>query len=73
MSADPGTSLNGSLFCRILPKPVIPVVENGVQYSSTGDGKTAYVVATEVSTGKQLWKAAIFRVHPRIWKGEEDN
>jgi outer membrane protein assembly factor BamB len=71
-----------ALFCigcpqgfakRIAPKPVPPIVHEGVQYSASGDGKTGSVVATDISTGKELWRVKIFRVHPRWWKGEEDN
>lgn len=45
---------------RVTPKPVPPVVADGVQYSAEGDGKNQYVVATDVSSGKQLWKVRVF-------------
>jgi len=56
-----------------VPKPVPPIVHEGVQYSASGDGKTGFVVATDISTGKEFWRVKIFRVHPHWWKGEEDN
>jgi hypothetical protein len=58
---------------RITPKPVPPIIHEDVQYSTAGDGKTSFVVATDTSTGKELWRVRIFRVHPHWWKGEEDN
>jgi hypothetical protein len=51
---------------------VNPIVENNVRYSAAGDGKTAYVVATDATTDKVLWQAKIFRVHIKPWI-EEDN
>ena len=71
-----------ALFCigclqgfakRIAPKPVPPVVHEGVQYSASGDGKIGIVVATDVPTGKELWRGKIFRGHPHWWRGGEDN
>lgn len=58
---------------RIPPKPVPPIVHEGVRYSASGDGKTGFVVATDISTGKELWRIKIFRVHPHWWKGDEEN
>jgi hypothetical protein len=58
---------------RLPPNPVSPVVHNGVQSSSHGDGKVGSVVATDIATGKQLWAIQVFRIHTHFWKGEEDN
>jgi hypothetical protein len=57
---------------RVPPKPVSPVVYNGVEYSARGDGKIGYVAATDITTGKQLWTVEVFRIHTHFWK-EEDN
>jgi|HubBroStandDraft_5_1064220.scaffolds.fasta_scaffold264279_1 hypothetical protein len=45
---------------RVSPKPVSPVVYAGVTYSLAGDGREGYAVATETSTGKELWKVRVF-------------
>lgn len=47
---------------RAHPEPVAPIVQNNVRYSAEGNGQRQYVVATELSTGKELWKAEIFHV-----------
>jgi hypothetical protein len=57
---------------RVAPKPVSPVVHAGVTYSAAGDGRGGYVVATESSTGKELWRRKVFTVHIKFWI-EEDN
>ena len=56
---------------RVPPKPVSPVVHAGVTYSAAGDGRGGYVVATETSTGKELWKVKAFTVQIRF-RMEED-
>jgi hypothetical protein len=58
---------------RVPPKPVSPVVYDGTKYSAGGDGKVGWVVATDISSSKQLWTVKIFRVYTHFWKGEEDN
>ncbi len=57
---------------RIPAKPVKPVSANGITYSAEGDGKNGYVVATQTSTQKELWRVRIFKVHIKFWLGEED-
>jgi hypothetical protein len=56
---------------RMGPKPVAPVVYEGVEYSAHGDGRDAYIVATSVETKKELWKVRVFhtRIKPHL---EED-
>jgi hypothetical protein len=58
---------------RVAPKPVVPVIYKGIEYSAHGDGKLGAVVATDLSRGKQLWRVPIFRIHTHWWKSEEDN
>ena len=58
---------------RVPPKPVPPIVANGVQYSAGGDGKNSYVVATDRITGRQLWAVKVFHTRTHWWRGEEDN
>ena len=48
-----------------------PVVHDGVTYSVAGDGREGYVVATETSTGKELWKVKVFTVHIKLWMEED--
>ena len=57
---------------RISPKPVSPVVSQGVEYSADGDGRAQYVVATDIATSKELWRVKIFRTRIKPWV-EEDN
>jgi hypothetical protein len=45
---------------RMAPKPVSPVVSDGLRYSAAGDGRDQYVVAADVSSGKELWKVKVF-------------
>jgi len=56
---------------RVPPKPVVPVVADGVRYSAEGDGREQYVVATDTSTGRQLWKAEVFHTHIKFWVEED--
>lgn len=58
---------------RVPPKPVPPIVADGVRYSADGDGKDSYVVATDNTTGKQLWAVKVFHTRTHWWRGEEDN
>jgi hypothetical protein len=67
------------------PKPVAPVVADGVRYSAdiavvdgvhmprgiSDDGREHYVVATDVSTGSELWRAKVFRTHIKFWIEED--
>jgi hypothetical protein len=46
---------------RLPPKPVPAVVNAGIQYSAAGDGRTQYVVATDLNTSRELWRVMIFR------------
>ena len=53
------------------PKPVAPVVSNGVQYSADRDGRDQYVIATDISTDKQLWKVKVFHTRIKFWVEED--
>jgi hypothetical protein len=53
-----------NLFAKRTPRPIVnPIVSENIKYSAQGDGRTGYVVANEVITGKELWRVEIFRVH----------
>lgn len=57
---------------RAAPKPVSPVVRNGVKYSAPNDnGRIGYVVASDVRSGATLWDIKVFEVQidPKL---EED-
>lgn len=56
---------------RIPPKPVAPITASGVQYDAAGDGRNQYVVATDLSTGKQLWKVKVFHTRIKFWIEED--
>lgn len=45
-------------------KPVPPVESNGVKYAVEN---AEYVVATEITTGKQLWRVRVFHTHINPW------
>lgn len=48
-----------SLAKRAQPKPVTPLVVDGVRYAAEGNGVDEYVVASDASSGKALWKARV--------------
>ena len=48
-------------------KPVTPVESNGVRYSAVQDGTGPYVVADDITSGKQLWRVRVFRTHIKPW------
>jgi hypothetical protein len=54
------------------PKPVPPIVADGIRYSAEGDGKDSYVVATDEASGKTLWRVKVFHTRIKFWR-EEDN
>ena len=58
---------------RVPPKDVPPVVVNSTRYSVNGDGRDSYVVATDVPSGKELWRVKVFHTRIEFWRGEEDN
>jgi hypothetical protein len=50
---------------KILPqKPVVPVESNGVRYSAE---EAEFVAATEIATGRQLWRVRVFNIHIKPW------
>lgn len=56
---------------RLPPKPVTPVVSEGIQYSADGDGRNQYVVATDMKSGNKLWRVKVF--HNQIKPGLEED
>jgi outer membrane protein assembly factor BamB len=52
---------------RMPPKPVAPITGGGIIYSATADGVDQYVVATDASNGKELWKVKVFHSHIKFW------
>jgi hypothetical protein len=57
---------------RVAPKPVPPVIANGVRYSVDRAGRDQYVVAQDVATDRVLWKVRVFHTWIDPFK-EEDN
>lgn len=55
-------TVSGVCAKRTPPPVVAPITHNGVIYTATGDGETAFVVATNEKTGKELWKAQVYHV-----------
>jgi hypothetical protein len=58
---------------RIAPKDVPPIVAGGIRYSTTGDGRDSFVIATDEATAKELWRVKVFHTRIEFWRGEEDN
>jgi hypothetical protein len=58
---------------QVPPKPVAAVTNSGVEYSADGDGKTGWIVVTEIASATQLRTIQVFRIHTHWLKGEEDN
>jgi hypothetical protein len=56
---------------RIPPKPVAPVVADGIRYSADSDGKDSYVVATDAASGDLLWQVKIFHTRIKFWIEED--
>lgn len=57
---------------RGAPAKVEPVVHQGIRYAAPNDnGRRAYLVATDVASGKKLWDVTVFqnRINPEL---EED-
>ena len=52
-----------TVLAKRIPAPVIePIVHEGIRYTVPNDrGTVGYVVASDVATGKELWKKTIFR------------
>jgi|HubBroStandDraft_1064217.scaffolds.fasta_scaffold554226_1 hypothetical protein len=50
------------------PKPVQPVIADGIRYSAEGSGRDQYVVAADLSSGSLLWKVKVFRSLTTPWK-----
>jgi len=45
------------------PKPVKPVTINSIRYSASADpDQMGFVIATDVVSGKELWRQRIYRV-----------
>lgn len=58
-----------ALAKRGAPAKVEPVVHQGVRYVvPNDDGRRAYIVATDVQTGKKLWDLTVFenRIDPKL-------
>jgi hypothetical protein len=56
---------------RVPPKPVSPVISNGIRYSAEGDGRDQYVVAADASSGHVLWRVKVFHNHIKFWIEED--
>ena len=57
---------------RVAPKPVPPVIANGIRYTVDRDGPDQYVVAQDPATDQVLWKVRVFHTRIDPFK-EEDN
>ena len=63
--------VTGSVAKRIPPKPVNPVVSDGIRYSAEGDGRDQYIFARDSSNNKVLWKVRVFHNHVKFWMEED--
>ena len=58
---------------RIPRRPVPPIVRDGIQYAAKAElnGKAQYVVASDASTGRELWRVQVFYNRIKFWINEE--
>jgi outer membrane protein assembly factor BamB len=56
---------------RVPPKPVSPVISDGIRYSTEGDGRDQYVVAGDTSSGNELWRGKVFHNRIKFWREED--
>jgi hypothetical protein len=56
---------------RVPPRPVAPVILDGVRYTAQGDGRDQYVVAEDASRGNELWKVKVFHNNVKFWIEED--
>jgi hypothetical protein len=52
---------------RLPPKPVPPVVSNGVKYETAGNGRDEYVVASDANNGQEMWRVQVFHNRIKPW------
>jgi hypothetical protein len=53
------------------PRPVVPVIANGIEYSADGDGRDAFLVATDLRDSKEIWRTKVFHNHIKFWIEED--
>jgi len=56
---------------RLPPKPVSPVISDGIRYTAEGDGRDQYVVAADAGSGRVLWKVKVFHNVIKFWMEED--
>ena len=56
---------------RVNPKPVAPVISDGIRYSASGDGRDQYIVAADASSGIEMWKVKVFHNNIKFWVEED--
>jgi hypothetical protein len=54
-----------------MPRPVSPVILDGISYSADGDGRDQYVVAADALSGIELWKVKVFHNNIKFWIEED--
>jgi len=58
---------------RAAPRPVAPVVADGVRYSAPPEAM-GFVIAATADTGKELWRVRIYEIHvdPNLERNVQD-
>ncbi len=49
-------------------KPVQPIISGGIRYSAEGDAGNHYIVATDTSSDRRLWKVKVYHNHIKMWE-----
>lgn len=64
----------GAVAKRKAPKPVAPVVANGVRYCAVMNGEDESVAAVDAASGKELWRVKVFhnQIDPSLERDVQD-
>jgi hypothetical protein len=61
-----------ALAKRLAPKPVKPVVSDGIEYSAPIN-REGFVVATWIKTGREIWSRQVYTIKHEYKQGLEED